>query len=142
MVLTSDERQLLIQAAIASKVYSYSPFSHFRVGSALMDANGKVFTGVNVENSSYGLSICAERTAYTKAISEGAARPFKGIVVSSDVIDTFVYPCGACRQFACEFGEHEIVVVKPNGDYQISSVSEILPNSFTPVDLNKPRIAL
>jgi len=137
--LTSDELNVLKERSTKMKEAAYAPYSNFRVGACLMDNNGKLYTGCNVENSSYGLSICAERTAYTKAISEGAARPFKAIAVAADVKDRFIYPCGACRQFGSEFGEHTVILVKPDNSHIVHTTKELLPGGFQPADLLAPK---
>src|SRR3984893_18782277 len=92
----------LAEAAIAARRHAHAPFSHFQVGSALEDESGRIHTGCNVENASYGLTLCAERVAVFKAISEGA-RKFTRIVVAADT-DVLTPPCGACRQILWEFG--------------------------------------
>eukprot|EP00026_Physarum_polycephalum_P017354 Phypoly_transcript_18556.p1 GENE.Phypoly_transcript_18556~~Phypoly_transcript_18556.p1 ORF type:complete len:197 (+),score=37.69 Phypoly_transcript_18556:116-706(+) len=137
--LTESDINMLIDKAMKAKEGAYAPYSNFRVGAALLDATGKVFTGCNVENASYGLSICAERVTYTKAVSEGSHK-FRAIVVSTDVLDRHLPPCGACRQFAAEFGEHRIILVKPDRTYKIFTVDELLPLSFTPRDLEAPKM--
>jgi len=96
-----DMNELFKQAKAAAKS-AYAPYSNFRVGAALLGANGKVYTGCNVENRSFGLTICAERTAVTKAVSEGC-RSFKALAVSTPDSDIPVGPCGACRQVLSEF---------------------------------------
>lgn len=108
------------------------------MGAALLSQSGRVFCGVNVENASYGLSICSERTAYVKAISEGE-RQFVAIAV---VTDNGGMPCGACRQFMAEFGLDTIVIVADrHGQYEITTVGDLLPEAFTPAKLadHKPR---
>ena len=98
--LPSDFQHLIQQAAEAREV-AYAPYSNFLVGAALLTADGKTFTGCNVENASYGLSICAERTAICKAVSEGH-QAFRAIAVAASPLAS---PCGACRQFIVEFGK-------------------------------------
>ncbi|EGC33950.1 hypothetical protein DICPUDRAFT_153916 [Dictyostelium purpureum] len=133
--LTDEELSKCMDAAYDSLQYSYSPYSKFRVGAALLGTNDKIYTGVNVENSSYGLTICAERTAYTKAVSEGCTT-FKGIIVVSDATERFTTPCGACRQFGVEFGNFEVVCCKPDRTSFRSSTFGFLPGCFTQVDLD------
>ena len=96
-----DMNELFRMAKTAAKS-AYAPYSNFRVGAALLGANGKIYTGCNVENRSFGLTICAERTAVTKAVSEGC-RSFKALAVSTPDSDIPVGPCGACRQVLSEF---------------------------------------
>lgn len=91
----------MIDLANSAKQNSYSPYSKFRVGCCLRTKSGKLITGCNVENSSYGLAICAERTAFVKAVSEGE-KEFTDVVVVTDVQQEFISPCGACRQFMIE----------------------------------------
>lgn len=123
-----DDLKLLVLAEEA-KEYSYSPYSGFRVGAALLTADGKVFTGANVENVSYGATICAERVAMVKAISEGH-REFLAIAVASDA-DEGSSPCGICRQFMAEFGlDIKVITGKIGGSIKVSSVAELLPDAF------------
>lgn len=127
-----DFKQLMDMAKEASK-NSYSPFSHFAVGAAVYAASGKIYKGCNVENSSFGLTICAERCAIFKAISEGE-KEIRAVAIYSPNTDS-CYPCGACRQVMYEFqgdGEdEEIVVVTENlGELEIKKLSYFLPNGF------------
>jgi len=117
-----------------AKDTSHSPYSKFRVGCALLTQSGKIFTGCNVENSSYGLCICAERTAAVKAVSEGEKK-FIQVWVTTDVKETFISPCGACRQFLSEFGDAEVVMLKPSGETKRVQLSVLLPYSFGSNDL-------
>jgi len=120
-------------ARLASKArhYSHSPYSHFRVGSALLTSRGKVYTGCNVENSSYGLTICAERTALFKAVSEGATR-FRALAIASDERG-FTSPCGACRQVILDLaGNIDIVLSTRNGSIKVMKMLDLLPEPFTP----------
>jgi cytidine deaminase len=128
-------RELLKKAEEAKK-YSYSPYSMFRVGAALLTKDGKVFTGANVENATYGATICAERTAVVKAVSEGV-REFEAIAVSSDS-EEGSFPCGICRQFIGEFGEDiKIITGKSDGEIRVNRVSELLPNAFSRREMDK-----
>ena len=130
MSIENEEINSLIEKAIEAKEHSYSPYSKFRVGCALLTNDGKTFIGCNVENASYGLTICAERTAIVKAVSEGY-RKFKAIAVCTDMADTYVAPCGACRQFIAEFGlEWTIIIVKTKEEYHVCKVKDILPYAF------------
>ena len=126
----------LINACVKAKAYSYSPYSKFRVGAALLTATDEIITGCNVENVSYGLAICAERTALVKAVSEGHKK-FKAIAVTTDVATTFTYPCGACRQFMAEFGDFDVYLVSVDGRMRKCTVNDILPFSFQPKDLHE-----
>ncbi|MEO8447718.1 MAG: cytidine deaminase [bacterium] len=119
----------LIKKSIEAKKFSYSPYSNFSVGVALLTESNKVFTGTNVENASYSLSICAERVAFTKAISEGEIK-FKAVAISSSK-DKYIYPCGACRQFMHEFGgDTDVIIVRSENDFKIMKLSELLPGAF------------
>ncbi len=120
----------LVMIASEIKKNAYSPYSNFRVGAALVSGNGKVYTGVNVENASYGATCCAERTAVFKAVSDGE-REFKSIAIASDS-DQLVYPCGICRQVLSEFADSDMKVIcsKNNGEYKVYTLEELLPNAF------------
>lgn len=125
----------LVQKALDMRAYSYAPYSRFRVGAALESANGQVFTGCNVENAAYGSTICAERTALVKAVSEGVTQ-FRRIAIAGDSED-YCWPCGVCRQMLREFGtDLEVLVVNRNGDYRKVTLEELLPHSFGPATLN------
>ena len=124
-----DFKQLMDLAKKASQ-NSYSPFSHFAVGAAVYAASGKIYQGCNVENSSFGMTICAERCAIFKAISEGE-KEIRAVAIYSPNADS-CYPCGACRQVMYEFqGDEEVVVVTENlGELEIKKLSYFLPNGF------------
>lgn len=125
-----EKEKALVQAALEAKEKAYVPYSKFKVGAALKTTSGKVFTGCNVENASYGLTNCAERTAIFKAISEGHT-DFESIAVVT-AIDEYASPCGACRQVMAEFGLNiQVIMGNKNGDYYIKTSGELLPNSFT-----------
>jgi cytidine deaminase len=119
----------LAARARAAMKHSYSPYSRFRVGAALLTSKGKVYTGCNIENSSYGLTMCAERTALFKAISEGEKR-FAALAITSDD-DTFTPPCGACRQVIMDLaGDIDIVLARKDGTLKVLRTSELLPLPF------------
>src|SRR5262245_643379 len=123
----------LVRAARAMLRRSHSRYSGTRVGAALLDREGNVHTGCNVENASYGLTLCAERVAVGKAVSEGAKR-FEVIAIASNR-DHALPPCGACRQTLREFGrEMRVLLVGPEG-VEETSLSALLPRSFGPGDL-------
>ncbi len=124
-----EEKELILIASRA-KEEAYSPYSNFRVGAALLTVNNKIYTGVNVENASYGATVCAERVAVYKAVSEGE-REFKAIAIASDSSD-FIYPCGICRQVLYEFddGSMKIICSRNNGEYNSFILKELLPNAF------------
>lgn len=122
-----DNRELF-RMALAALPNAYAPFSGFRVGAALLTEEGKVFTGVNVENSSYGGTICAERTAAVKAVSEGY-RSFSRLAVAAS--KGIGYPCGICRQFLYEFApELEIILGEDEEHLQVYTLKELLPEGF------------
>lgn len=130
--LTSDHRAL-IDAACAVRANSYSPYSKFRVGAALLGADGTVHTGTNVENASFGLSICAERAAVCRAVADGV-REFVAIAVCADGADP-TPPCGACRQVLVEFGLDMTVYLVGSagaeGPVRTFTVGELVPEAFT-----------
>lgn len=118
---------MLLEVARNARKNAYVPYSGYRVGSALLSVNGNVFAGCNVENASYGLAICSERTAMVKAISEGE-REFVAIAVMTDDGGT---PCGACRQFMAEFGLDTVVILaNKKGNYTLHTVGSLLPDAF------------
>lgn len=132
-MLMDDQYQALIQAALQARLRAYAPYSHYNVGSALLTAAGKIYSGCNVENAAYPTSMCAERVALYKAVSEGE-RDFKAIVVATENGGT---PCGSCRQVLAEFGL-EIIVLIVDGEgrlLQETSVRDLLPGAFQPQDL-------
>jgi cytidine deaminase len=120
---------LLIEAALAVRKYAHAPFSHFKVGAAIATGDGRIFTGCNIENATYGLTICAERVAVFKAVSDGV-RDLRRIAVATDC-DTPAPPCGACRQILWEFcGDAEIVLVNLQGKTESLRLSELFPRPF------------
>jgi cytidine deaminase len=116
---------------VSARELAYCPYSEFKVGAALLCSDGTVFTGCNVENISYGITICAERTAIVKAVSSGN-KSYKAIVVTGNSGDNFLPPCGACRQFIAEFGmEIDIYLAKPDlSEVLKTSIKDLLPLSF------------
>ncbi len=121
----------LAQAALAARGHAHAPFSRFLVGAALEDAAGRIHTGCNVENATYGLTVCAERVAVFKAISEGV-RPgqFRRAAVAADT-DVLTPPCGACRQILWEFcGDIEIMLVNLGGKTEIYRLKDLFPEAF------------
>lgn len=128
-----DNKQL-VKIAKEIQKNSYSPYSKFSVGAALLCEDGEVFTGVNVENVSFGLTNCAERTAFFKAISEGK-RNFTKIAITGG--DTYLSPCGACRQVMAEFckKDFEVIFAKSEDDFIVKTLDEILPFSFSEEDM-------
>jgi cytidine deaminase len=126
--------QELIALATEARRKAYAPYSHYLVGAALLTASGKVYTGANVENASYGLAICAERTAAVKAVSDGE----RDLVAIAVVTENGGSPCGACRQVLNEFGpDMRVLIADVAGKYQALRLSELLPASFGPAQLPK-----
>ena len=124
----SEESQW-IEAAKTAREFAHAPFSHFKVGAALHTPSGRIFTGCNVENASYGLTICAERTAIVKAVSEGE-KQFDAIVVVTDT-DKLTPPCGACRQFIWEFcGDIPVIMANLKGEVRRDRSGALLPYAF------------
>jgi len=130
----------LIEEARAARLKAYTPYSNFKVGAALLAKDGKVFHGCNVENASYGLCNCAERTAFFSAIAQGyLPGEFDKLVVIGET-DGPIAPCGACRQVILELGGNELPVVLTNlkGDVFETTAAAQLPNAFGGQDLKQP----
>ncbi|MDB2318427.1 MAG: cytidine deaminase [Mariniblastus sp.] len=127
--MTPEVQKELISLAIKSRQIAYAPYSNFLVGAALLTADGSIYTGCNVENTSYGLCICAERTAICKAVSEGH-QEFQAIAVAAN---PFATPCGACRQFIVEFGKQiEVIAVDANNPEHVKTwaIEDLIPENF------------
>ena len=123
-----DDRELM-QRAIEARELSYSPYSKFAVGAALLCADGTVYTGANIENAAFGPSVCAERVAMFKAISEGK-REFVKLAVTCE--SDHCRPCGVCRQVMFEHApDMEVLMGNPDGEYVRTTVRELLPDGFT-----------
>ncbi|KAL7407308.1 hypothetical protein ABVT39_006635 [Epinephelus coioides] len=138
--LSQETVKRLILQSQKAKQQAYCPYSKFRVGAALLTLDNCVFTGCNVENACYNLGLCAERTAISKAVSEGY-RSFKAIAIASDLNDQFISPCGGCRQFIREFGSNwDVYLSKPDGSYLKMTVDELLPVSFGPEELSMKKV--
>ena len=119
----------LISAALAARERAHAPYSHFKVGAAVEDETGRIFTGCNVENASYGLSLCAERVAVFKAISEGAGKLIRVAVVADTPSPT--PPCGACRQILWEFlGDVPLLLANLSGQHETVQMGAMLPRAF------------
>jgi len=126
--------KFLVDEAIKAKVNAVAVYSNFHVGAALLTDKNKIYSGCNIESSSYSLTICAERTAIFKAVSEGQ-RKFKAIAVCGDTED-FISPCGACRQVISDLcGNIDVVMINSRGEYIIKKTSELLPFAFGDKDL-------
>jgi cytidine deaminase len=120
----------LVDSARAAREHAHAPFSKFKVGAAVRAKSGKIYGGCNVENASYGLTICAERTAIFKAISEGEPRGFEAIAVVTDA-DKLTPPCGACRQIIWEFcGDADVILANLKGATKIYKMRDLLPEPF------------
>ena len=133
-------KQELCSAAINAMKKSYSPYSNYTVGAALLCKNGNVYTGCNIENAAYSPSVCAERTAFFKAVSEGE-RDFTAIAVAGGKggkIQDGAPPCGVCRQVMAEFcgGDFEILVATGETGFKSYTLSELLPEAFGPDKLS------
>jgi cytidine deaminase len=130
---TSHERHLLREIALLAKESAYAPYSRFRVGAAILTAEGNIFHGCNIENSSYSLTVCAERTALFQAVAKGCKK-FRAIAIASDD-PGFITPCGACRQVLSEFAPSlEIILIDGQKRIKVTSLKRLFP---TPPDLKK-----
>lgn len=128
--------QKLAEEAVMAKEKAYAPYSRFKVGAALETAEGKIYTGCNIENASFGLTICAERVAMFKAISDGC-QDFKAIAIAGDS-DNFCSPCGSCRQVMAEFAsDMPVIMVGGNKEFKVQKVRELLPGYFSKDELNR-----
>lgn len=132
----------LIEQALRAREFSYSPYSGYRVGAALMTAEGKVYTGCNIENAAYTPTNCAERTAFFKAVSEGQ-KSFRAIAIvggpADGPITQYAYPCGVCRQVMMEFCDpqtFDVITAKTKKEYRVKKLQELLPDGFGPSNLS------
>ncbi|KAJ7175754.1 cytidine deaminase-like protein [Mycena filopes] len=150
--MSVEQRESLIKAAFEAKKHAHNPYSKFAVGAALLAADGTIFKGANIENASYGGTICAERTAIVKAVSDGT-KSFIALAIVTDVPAT-ISPCGMCRQVIREFCAQDMPILLVPGDYpkpsgqaegitaggvKETSIGELLPDSFGPEHLELPR---
>lgn len=130
--LTPDTEKLLWEAATAAAALAYAPYSSFHVGAAVLTSEGEIVTGCNVENASYGLTNCAERTAIFRGIAE--QKLSRGVAIEAIAVVHRDHhgctPCGACRQVIHEFGPHAIVLYEYGGERRQSNISALLPDSF------------
>lgn len=126
----------LLAAAVAARGGAYAPYSKFTVGAALSDRDGNVWTGANVENAAYGLSMCAERTAVFHAVSTSGARAFDAVAVAGPD-GTTTLPCGACRQVLWEFGPEMVVIYADGGAVMQTPLAQLLPRAFGPAQLTE-----
>ena len=131
----------LIRSAIEARKKAYAPYSGYMVGAAVLTAELRIYTGCNIENASYTPSVCAERTAIAKAVSEGTRKILAVAVTGSpkgEELTQFSYPCGVCRQVMREFSEPEkliVIVAKSQTEYRIHTLVQLLPESFGPENL-------
>ena len=125
----------LVEAAASVRQRAHAPYSEFMVGAAILDADGRIHLGCNVENASYGLSVCAERHAVAAAVTAGA-RPLIAVAVVTATSPPTT-PCGACRQVLTEFGDMPVILANLDGERIVTSVTELLPLAFTPDNLLK-----
>ena len=132
-MLTDELRDTLIQTAVEARKWAYAPYSDYLVGAALLTTSGRIYDGVNVENAVYPTTICAERVAVFKAVSEGE-RDFQAIAV---VTENGGFPCGSCRQVLAEFGLNINVLIADSAGNLVEELTlqELLPRAFTPKDL-------
>lgn len=130
-----DYKKLILEA-LKYRERAYAPYSKFKVGAAVIMEDGKIYSGCNIENASYGATNCAERTAIFKAVSEGG-KTIKAIAIVGD-LNNYTYPCGICRQVIEEFSDDstDIVLAKNENDYIVKSLDEILPGAFSKKDLD------
>lgn len=129
--MTNEE---LIKHALVARENSYSPYSHYKVGAALLTKSGKVYLGTNVENCGYGPTNCAERSAIFAAVSNGEREFEKLAIVGSS--ESIAYPCGVCRQVIVELLPNaELICAKDCKNYEVLNIKDLLPHAFTPVDV-------
>ncbi len=127
----------LIDAARRARTHAHAPYSRFRVGAAVLTRAGAIYSGANVENASFGLSMCAERVAIHKAVSEGHRR-LETVAVVADG-EAFTMPCGACRQVMAEFGIRRVIVATPKGRTRARTLRQLLQDPFLPDRLPRTR---
>ncbi len=133
---TKEDHRRLVEAAKSVRMNAYSPYSGVKIGAAVLTPDGKIFAGCNVENASYGLSCCAERTAILKAVSEGSRKLVALAVVGKS--EEFTSPCGACRQFMVEFNPRMKVLRRGvDGFTEDTTADSLLPGAFNPAELSQ-----
>jgi len=138
MVSQKERYRALARAARTAKLQAYAPYSHFRVGAALLAQDGSIHTGCNIENSSYGLTICAERTAIFKAVSEGK-RDFVALAIATDE-PGYTPPCGACRQVLFDLaGDIRIIMTNSKTQLKVVRLKSLLPLAFSSKNLKQIR---
>lgn len=136
--MTDKDFKMLVEKALEARKMSYSPYSGFSVGAALLGKSGKIYSGCNIENASYTPTICAERTAVFKAVSEGE-KTFDAIAVVCGSKQDYCYPCGVCRQVMTEFFDIDtkIILANVNGEYKVFNIDDILPFRFDKKNLTE-----
>lgn len=135
-MIDTKKQQELLELAVEARARSYSPYSHYAVGAALLTRDGKIYQGCNIENASFTPTICAERTAFFRAIYDGV-RAFEAIAIIGSG-ETPAYPCGVCRQVMAEFCDEDFLIITANRDRTIvvpRTLEQMLPNSFGPKDM-------
>lgn len=130
--LSPAEQLRLRELATAAAAHSYSPYSHFRVGAALLLDDGTIITGCNVENCSYRLTSCAEQTAIARAVSEHGPKIRLRAIAVANLNDSASMPCGACRQTLSEFGDDDVLILYPGegGTHEVTTLGALLPHAF------------
>ena len=134
-MLNDNDIKILIENAVKMLQRSYIPYSNFAVGASLMTEEGRIYNGCNIENASYGATVCAERVAFVRAVQEGE-RDFQAIAIvggkKGEAPTSFAYPCGICRQVMKEFCRENfmIIVAKNQDEYEVSTLGELLPHGF------------
>ena len=133
--LTLEEKQELIRMALAAREKAYAPYSNFMVGAALRAKDGRIYTGCNVENAAFGSTICAERTALLKAVSEGRRTGWMTLAIAGRGSD-FCWPCGACRQMLYEFAPGlRVLAARGDGAFETATLGQLMPHGFGPLSL-------
>ena len=138
--MKKEQIKKMIEIALSQLAYSYTPYSDFKVGAALLGKNGRIYTGCNIENAAYTPTNCAERTAFFKAVSEGV-KDFQAICVvggKAGVLTEYAAPCGVCRQVMAEFCDPKafrVLMARTETDYRECSLEEVLPFGFTKEEL-------
>ena len=128
--LNKEKIENLIKGAFDAQKNSYAPYSKFNVGASVLCKSGKIYCGANIENASYPAGICAERVAYSKAISEGE-KDFVAICITCSKPEAYAFPCGICRQFMSEFSVNtQVIVAKSLDEFKIYTLNELLPHNF------------
>jgi len=136
--LADDVIDRLVAAALSVRERAHAPYSEFTVGAAVLDSDGQIHRGCNVENASYGLSVCAERHAVGASVAAGSNRLTAIAVVADTTPPTS--PCGACRQVLAEFGDMPVILANLGGERTVTSVAKLLPEAFGPEVLERGRV--